>query len=118
MNLLCNNEQGQNQGYTEQDMGDIGDEVEEEQISEEDRPFLILNKDTGKYYDMRDGKVIENLTKRTTRINSTGGDAKKGGAWQDWWKDKRNNNHQYLLAAENGDLSTIKKLLNKSAMAD
>lgn len=43
-------------------------------------------------------------------MNTTGGDGK---AWSNWWKEKRRNNNDFLIAAENGELEKVKKLLSK-----
>jgi len=73
-------------------------------IDEEERPFMIIDKDTGRIYDMRNDNAVERLTNvATTRMgtqmpNSSstlepggGGDSRKtaktnGSAWGDWWK--------------------------------
>lgn len=109
------------QGYEDYDMGDIGDEVDHNEISEEDRPFLILNKDTGKYYDLRNGKTIEKLTRRTTTLsanNDFSARDNQSNAWSDWWKEKKKNNNSFLNAAENGDLNRLKQLTDKKVMMD
>jgi hypothetical protein len=44
---------GDQEEYQEVDMGEIDDE---------ERPFMIIDKDTGKVYDIRDDKQLERLT--------------------------------------------------------
>jgi len=49
--------------YQEVDMG---------QIDEEERPFMIIDKDTGKVYDIRNEQHVERLTDlATTTINNS-----------------------------------------------
>ena len=51
-----------NQGVQEVDMGEI---------DEEDRPFLIIDKDTGKVYDIRNEDHLTRITdKATTRLTT------------------------------------------------
>ena len=38
------------------------------EIEEEDKKFLIIDKDTGKAYDIRNENHVERITKKTTRI--------------------------------------------------
>jgi hypothetical protein len=40
------------------------------QFDEEDRPFLAIDKDTGRVYDLRDEDSIKRLTSRQTRLTS------------------------------------------------
>lgn len=41
------------------------------QIDEEERPFMIVDKDTGKMYDLRKDRVVDRLTNRNSvRIGS------------------------------------------------
>ena len=64
---------------------------------------MIVDKDTGKVYDLRKEEQVDRLCARQTRIisgenslvlnkqpsqtNTTG-----KGAWGDWWRDKKKNN--------------------------
>lgn len=70
-------------------------------IDEEDRQFLIIDKDTGDVYDMRNQEHVEFLTEQTTCYLG----ASKNSNWQQWWKQKKNSNEEYLQAAELGNLS-------------
>jgi hypothetical protein len=50
------------ENYWEVDMG---------QIDEEERPFMIVDKDTGRVYDMRNDKHVDRLTDTaTTRMGT------------------------------------------------
>lgn len=40
------------------------------QIDEEDKPFLIVDKDTGRVYDIRNESHVNNITAKVTRITS------------------------------------------------
>lgn len=55
INLIEMNETGIN-------LNDIGE------IEEEDKQFLIIDKDTGKAYDVRNETHVEKITKKTVRI--------------------------------------------------
>ena len=55
--------------------GEVEDEgvdlVDMGQIDEEERPFMIVDKDTGKVYDMRNETHLNRLTNHaTTRLSS------------------------------------------------
>lgn len=60
------------------------------QIEEEDRPFLLIDKDTGRVYDMRNEnhlkKLNEKQSKLTTDLNTSTNTSTTGKAWGDWWK--------------------------------
>ena len=80
-------------------------------IDEEERPFMIVDKDTGKIYDLRNDNAVERLTNvATTRLGTqmpsssqafeTGASNENqrktvkctGSAWGDWWKQKKKSN--------------------------
>jgi len=125
---------------TDENIADfLGDEknylmVDMGQIDEEDMPFMIIDKDTGNMYDMRNDRHVERLTDvATTRFGTQqspavagfgGGDEKeprksaKGTAWSGWWREKKKSNQEYLWAAEVGDLGKLKKHLSKDEMKD
>ena len=70
-----------NDGVQEVDMG---------QIDEEDRPFLIFDQDSGKYYDIRNEETLTRLTDNvTTRFTSETDKSMSKNVWDDWWKEKR-----------------------------
>lgn len=74
----------------------IFDEIDMGQIDDEDRPFLLVDKDTGKVYDIRNENHLSRLQEKQARITSdiTNSTQSSGGnkAWSDWWKEKRRNN--------------------------
>lgn len=117
---------------------DTGDgffqEIDMGQIDDEDKQYLIFDKDTGKVYDIRNEHHLQKITdKATTRLttdisassptNTTSGgmtnvsqpslQTQNSRAWSDWWKDKRKNDQDFLAAAENGSLDEVKRLLDK-----
>lgn len=106
-------------------------------IDEEERPFMIIDKDTGRIYDMRNDNAVERLTNvATTRmgtqmpssssaletgnVNDTQRKTVKGtgSAWGDWWKQKKKSNQEFLWAAEVGDIAKLKKYISKEEMKD
>ena len=104
------------------------------QIDEEERPFMIVDKDTGRVYDIRNDKHVDRLTDvATTRFGGTqikntqpdyletqhsARKSRKLGTsvWGDWWKEKTKSNQELMWAAEVGDLNKLKKYLDKSIM--
>ena len=76
--------------FEELDMGEIDDE---------DKPFILVDKDTGKIYDIRNENVVQKLS--NTSIARSGSEYSAGprtpsasmaaqkAAWSDWWKEKR-----------------------------
>jgi hypothetical protein len=79
-------------------------EIDMGEIDEEERQYLLIDKDTGKVYDLRNEQVIEKITSKQTRlttdINNTSMSSShqssqiggKPSAWGDWWKEKKRNN--------------------------
>lgn len=82
MEALLQNEDGQ----------DVFEEIDMGQIEEEDRPYLLVDKDTGRVYDMRNEnhlkKLNEKQSKLTTDLNSSNVGTNGNKAWSDWWKQK------------------------------
>lgn len=75
-----------NEDYSEVDMG---------QIDEEELPFMIIDKDTGKVYDIRNDKHVERLSCANTasfrQDYRQTEDGSRQSAWGDWWKMKKKN---------------------------
>lgn len=65
---------------------------------------------------MRD--VINSDNKYLEKYSSNDQNDNKYKAWNEWWLKKRKNNESLWKAANNGDLKTIDKLLNKDLPAD
>lgn len=109
---LLQNEDGQ----------DVFEEIDMGQIDEEDRPFLLIDKDTGRVYDMRNENHLKHLnekqSKLTTDLNSSNVGSTGNKAWGDWWKQKHQNNQDYLIAAENGVVDEVKRLLDKEKLQE
>ena len=65
-------------------------------MDEEEKQFLLIDKDTGRVYDMRNEMQLQRLqekqTRLTTDINSSTNTSLTQKAWSDWWKQKRGNN--------------------------
>lgn len=113
--------------YLEVDMG---------QIDEEERPFMVVDKDTGRVYDIRNEKHVDRLTDVFTSFrdgtaidknkgedlaqsNMTTGTGRKTmnqDAWGDWWKIKKKNNQEFLWAVESCDIEKMKKFLSPEKM--
>jgi len=97
------------------------------QLDDEDKQYLIVDKDTGRVYDIRNEKHIEkiscNVTRRLSVENGINNSAlnqsvNSSKAWNDWWKEKRKNEQDFLAAAENGNLEEVRKLLNPAVLHD
>ncbi len=80
------------------------------QIDDEERPFMIVDKDTGHVYDIRRPDHVDALTnQQSVRSSSTVGSlsiksSSEKPTWNSWWDRKRKNNNDYLNAAEGGYL--------------
>ena len=87
------------------------------QIDEEDQPYMIVDKDTGRMYDMRNdnhlGRLTDTATTRfgtqyakqsdgqelqsseatveTSASKKTNRKSTGGSSWADWWKEKKKN---------------------------
>ena len=46
------------------------DEIDMGQIDEEDRQYLLIDKDTGRVYDLRNEDSIKKITSRQTRLTT------------------------------------------------
>jgi len=102
-----------NNGKEEDDF----EEVDMGQIEDEDKQFMIIDKDTGKAYDLRKQGVVNKMTEPATRVSvDTSANPLNVSigqkAWTDWWKQKKKNNLDLMSAAGNGDVAEIKRLLN------
>ena len=97
---------------------------------------MVVDKDLGRVYDLRNERHVERLTeseivKSSTKSVVPGTDpfeiaeAKsvlirpqsskapgKPSGWGNWWQKKKENNEALLLAAEKGDLANVKKYLS------
>ncbi len=91
---------GQGGGPGERDK--FYDEIDMGQIDEEERQYLLIDKDTGKVYDLRNEDSLNRITSRHTRLttdlssksaaSSQQPQGSTGNAWSDWWRDKKRNN--------------------------
>ena len=94
------------------------------QIDDEERPFMIVDKDTGHVYDIRRPDHIDALTNQQSvrstsmvgRISAKSNTEKP--SWNSWWEKKRKNNNDYLNAAEGGYLQLVKDLLDVEMQKD
>jgi len=117
--------------YYEYDMG---------QIEEEDRPFMIVDNDSGKIFDTRIDRHVERANKndsmagsqyatptKSKSVYSSGSKDKslkkndlrksmRAATWGDWWDDKKKVNHNFLRAAEAGNLADFNKFLDNDIM--
>jgi hypothetical protein len=79
-------------------------------IDDEERPFMLVDKDTGKVYDLRNDSHLSRVIDKSARITSDlSGSTSHMSAkpWDNWWKDRRRNNQEFLFAAENGNLDEV-----------
>jgi len=97
---------------------------------------MVVDKDTGRVYDIRNEKHVDRLTDVFTSFrdgtaidknkgedlaqsNMTTGTGRKTmnqDAWGDWWKIKKKNNQEFLWAVESCDIEKMKKFLSPEKM--
>jgi len=98
------------------------------ELDEEERQYLLIDKDTGRVYDLRNDMHLQRITSKNTRLTvdmnvstsshqssslpNSSSSKTGGGAWGDWWKDKKRNNQDLLWVSENGNLDEVKRLLD------
>ena len=110
-NLMMFLQEGEEHGVYLYNMGEI-DDLE--------RSNYILDKDTQMVYDSRKELDMLRLDKRVSGpLNTTvphmmseasyttNKPKRKSKPWANFWKNKRENNEKYLLAAEMGDLKQV-----------
>mmetsp|Transcript_19332 Transcript_19332/g.32918 ORF Transcript_19332/g.32918 Transcript_19332/m.32918 type:complete len:147 (-) Transcript_19332:93-533(-) len=104
------------------------------QIDDEEKAFMVFDKDTGKVYDLRNDKHMERLTDiATASIKSEvfsfeeqeeelePRESSRGTTstyWKDWWREKKQNNQDYIYAADSGNLDKLLMLLDQNVMKD
>lgn len=90
------------------------------QIEEEELPFMIIDKDSGKVYDTRNDKHVERLSNVTASIRQSEEDSNRTSnrqsCWGDWWRMKKKNDQEFLWAAESGEIEKLRKHLDKDIM--
>jgi hypothetical protein len=92
---------------------DSGEEINLDDEDIDQHKFLVVDKDSGKVYDLRkkqDKKEVLNTKYTTLNTNK-----KKDSAWSHWWKEKKQINLEFLGAAENGEIEEMIKLLDAEA---
>jgi hypothetical protein len=98
---------------------DDADLIDMGNLDEDDHKYLIVDKDTGIVYDMRNEEHIEYLTSElTTTSLKKGQKVKNMSDWSEWWQKKKKSNQDFLMAAEHGDVSELARLLNKEELRD
>ena len=97
-------------------------------MPDEEKVFKVIDKDSGRMYDIRNEAHLNHLNESTYLGNmtletepnieqSTARSTKKGGGgWSDWWAKKHQNNRQFLRAAACNDLAAVKSLLDTAKM--
>lgn len=92
----------------------IFEDIDMGTVDDEDRPFLLVDKDTGKVYDLRNdshlSKVIDKSARITSDLSGSATTHTSAKPWDNWWKDHRRINQEFMLAAENGNLEEVKRL--------
>lgn len=109
-------------------MAPLFEELDMGMIEDEERQFMLVDKDTGKVYDLRNANHLSRLEDRQMARLTTDTDShrpvslninsQQQAAWSDWWRNKRRNNQDFLIAAENGDLALIRRLLDPTVYQD
>lgn len=105
------------------------------QIDEEDRPFMIVDNDTGRIFDTRIDRHVEKVTasmsvassntvnkllekddelnpNKSLGVKSNLRKSMRVSAWGDWWEEKKEINLNFLRAAEAGNLEEVNKFLD------
>jgi len=96
---------------------------------------MIVDNDTGKIFDTRIDRHVEKATKNdslagslyipVTKSKSLASDnaikkdlrkSMRASAWGDWWDEKKKINHNFLRAAEAGNIENLNKFLNNDMM--
>jgi len=105
-------------------------------LKDEERVFMVVDKDTGKVYDLRNERHIEKLTEteiarsslankdkdklkeseNERQSNQKNPKSRKSVGWNNWWKKKLDNDMEFLKAAEIGDLPALNKYLDVQKM--
>ena len=97
------------------------------EIDEEELPFMIIDKDSGRVYDTRNDVHVERLSNprgasfgksMDESTNSISSKSIRSSAWSEWWRNKKKSDQDYMWAAECGDLEKLKKFLDKDKMQD
>ena len=92
-------------------------EVSMGHIDWEERPFMIVDKDTGQIIDTRDDNAIQKLETPNgmprAKSNNIQQNDKADSAWADWWREKKKSNIELITASESGDLKKVRKFLDK-----
>ena len=95
------------------------------QFDEEDKQYMVYDYENKQLYDMRNDNHLLKLQDKQQKLISLDmvanqdpqteeGIQANTEARKEWAKKKRNNNQDFLLAAESGQLDEVKRLLDKS----
>lgn len=86
-------------------------------IPEDNKHFIIRDKATGIEYDIREKGATVMLNEASQMLTKLP-EQRENKPWDEWWCEKREHNYQLQNASENGDVKTIKDLLNKEKYGD
>jgi len=62
--------------------------------------------------------VVDKAARITSDLSGSTSTHSSAKPWDNWWKDRRRNNQDFLFAAENGNLEELIKLTNAEVMQD
>ena len=86
-------------------------------IQNEDKPFLILNKDSGEIFDIRNEQVISNLLSEAKgapfalRENAQAQQL----CWEDFWRKMQQLHNDFIDAASKGELAKLEVIVQKES---
>ncbi|KAL4429957.1 hypothetical protein ABPG74_000323 [Tetrahymena malaccensis] len=73
--------------------------------------FLVINRDTGEIYDLRNPESTQQLVVNTVKAEHL---KKNKLPWEEWWKQKKQNNMDLLLASQQNDFLKCSQYLHDS----
>ncbi|EAR83752.4 Serine/Threonine kinase domain protein (macronuclear) [Tetrahymena thermophila SB210] len=73
--------------------------------------FLVINRDTGEIYDLRNPESTQQLVENTVKAEHL---KKNKLPWEEWWKQKKQNNMDLLLASQQNDFLKCSQYLHDS----
>ena len=86
-------------------------------VDSEDSKYIIRDTITGIAYDIRSQSTAIMLNEVDQMLTKLPGQKEKK-PWEEWWREKRENNHALLDAAERGDVDKIVELIDESKHGD
>ena len=103
-------QQQQEQSAQEQDQKNIDNILNK--MPEEDRIYMIVDKDSGVIIDSRNEEIVAQLFNSDAKQVQIKNDNQ---IWKDFWKQVRQLNYLLIDASESGELDTLIDILDKQA---